>query len=95
MNHMVGIRQHRYHDKQKENKFSNAVHIISPTKKRQKDFMRIDYQRMLEGNIMADVGDGVNLKQFDSLRLDNLATATTSYNENSSWLYHCCTDAIK
>ena len=95
LNHMVGIRQQRYHDKQKEHKVSDAVHIRSPTKKHQKDFMRVDYQRVLEGNIMADVGDGVNLKQAARERIDNLATATTSHNENASWLYHRCTDAIK
>ena len=72
LNHMVGIRQQGYHDKQKEHKVSDAVHIRSPTKKHQKDFMCVDYQRVLEGNIMADVGDGVNLKQAARARLDNL-----------------------
>ena len=72
MNHVVGIRQQRYHDKQKEHKVYDAVHIRSPTKKHQKDFMRVDYQRVLEGNIMADVGDGVNLKHAARARLDNL-----------------------
>ena len=95
MNHMVGIWQQRYHCKQKEHKVSDAVYIRSPTKKHQKDFIRLDYQRVLEGNIMADVGDGVKLKQEARARLDNLATTTTSHNENASWLYHRCTDAIK
>ena len=72
LNHMVGIRQQRYHSKQKEHKVSDAVQIKSPTKKHQKDFMRMDYQRVLEGNIMEDVGDGVNLKQAARERLDNL-----------------------
>ena len=69
---MVGIRQHRYHDKQKEHKVYYAVHIRSPMKKHQKYFMRMDYQLVLEGNIMADVGDGVKLKQAARARLDNL-----------------------
>ena len=95
MNHMVGIRQQRYHNKQKEHKVFDAVHIRSPTKNHQKDFMRVEYQRVLEVNIMIDVGDGVKLKQEARARLDNLATTTTSHNENASWLYHRCTDAIK
>ena len=86
---MVGIQQ------QKEHKVSDAVHIRSPKKKHQKESMRVDYQRLLEGNIMTDVGDGVNLKQAARERLDKLAIATTSHNENASWLYHLCTDAIK
>ena len=32
----------------------------------------MDYQGVIEGNIMADVGDGVNLKQSAMARLDNL-----------------------
>ena len=57
--------------------------------------MKVDFQRVLEGNIMSDVGDGVNLKRAARERLDNLSTATTSHNENSYQLYHCCTDIIK
>ena len=34
--------------------------------------MRMEYQRVLDGNIMADVGDGLNLKQAARARLDNL-----------------------
>ena len=33
-----------YHDKQKEHKVSDAVHIRSTTENQQKDFMRMDYQ---------------------------------------------------
>ena len=33
LNHMVDIRKQMYHDKRKENKVSDAVHIRSPTKK--------------------------------------------------------------
>ena len=95
LNHVVGIWKQMYHDKQKEHKVSDDVHIRSPTKKNQKDFIPVDYQRVLDRNIMVDVGDGVNLKQAARARLDNLATATTSHNENASWLYHRCTDAIK
>ena len=95
LNHMVGIRKQRYHDKQKEHKVSDTVHIRSPTKKHQKDFMRVDYQQVLEGNIMADVGNGVNLKKAARARLEDLATETTSHNENTYWIYHRCTDAIK
>ena len=62
LNQMVGIRQQRYHNEQKDHKGSDAAHIRSPTKKHQKYFMRVEYQRVLEVNIMADVGDGVNLK---------------------------------
>ena len=69
---MVGIRQHRYHDKQEEHKVSDAVHIRSPTKKHKKGFMRVDYQQVFEGNIISDVGDGVNLKQAARARLYNL-----------------------
>ena len=72
LNHMVGIRQQSYHVKQKEHKVSNAVHIRSPTKKHQKDFMHMDYQQVLEGNIMKDVGDGVKLKQAARARIENL-----------------------
>ena len=32
----------------------------------------MDYQRVLQGNIMTDVGDGVNLKQAAKARIDNL-----------------------
>ena len=74
LNHIVGIRKQRYHGKQKDNKVSDAVHIISPTKKYQRDFMRVDYQQVLEDNIMEDVGDVVNLKHAARARLDNLAT---------------------
>ena len=42
LNHMVGIRKQRYHNKQKEHKVSDAVHIRSPTKNHQKDFMRVE-----------------------------------------------------
>ena len=69
---MVDIRHQGYHYKQKEHKVSDDVHIISPTKKHQKDFMKVDFQRVLEGNIMEDVGDGVNLKQAARAILDNL-----------------------
>ena len=62
LNHMVGIRKQKYHAKHKEDKVSDAVHIRSPTKKHQKDLMRVEYQRLIEGNIMSVVGDGVNLK---------------------------------
>ena len=72
LNHMVGTRQQRCHGKQKEQKVSDAVHIRSPTKKHHKDFMRMNYQRVLEGNIMADVDDVVNLKQAARARIDNL-----------------------
>ena len=72
LNHMVGTRQQRYHGKQKEQKVSDAVHIRSPTKKHHKDFMRMNYQRVLEGNIKADVDDVVNLKQAARARIDNL-----------------------
>ena len=72
MNHMVGIRQQRYHDNQKEHKVSDAVQNNSPTKNHQKEFMYMNYQRVLEGNIMVDVGDGVKLKQADRARLDKL-----------------------
>ena len=92
---MVGIRQQRYHYKQKEHKVFDDVHIISPTKKLQKDFIRVDYQQVLEGSIMEDVGNVLNSKQAARSRLDNLVTATTSHNKNASWLYHHCTDAIK
>ena len=80
LNQMVCIWQQRYHGKQKENKVSDAVHFRSLTKKHQKDFMHVDYQRVLEGKIMADVGDGVNLKHAARARLDNLATATIYHN---------------
>ena len=72
LNHTVDIRQQRYHDKQKEHKVSDAVHIRSPTKNHQKGFIRVDFQQLLEGNIMADVCDGVKLKQAARARLDNL-----------------------
>ena len=72
LNHMVGILQKRYHDKHKEHKISDYVHIRSPTKKHKKDFIRVDYQQVLEGKVMADVGDGVKLKQAARARLDNL-----------------------
>ena len=72
LNHMVGIRHQNYHDKQKEHKVSDAVHIRSLTKKHHEDFIRVDYQQVLEGKIMAYVGDGVNLKQADRERLENL-----------------------
>ena len=80
LNHIVGIQQQMYHGKQKEHKVSDAVHIISPTKKHQTDFIRVYYQQVLEGNIMADVGDGVNLKHAARARLDNIATATIYQN---------------
>ena len=80
LDHMVGIRHQRYHDKQKEHKVSNAVHVRYPTKKHQKYFMRVDYQRVLEVNIVVDVGDGVNLKQASRENIDNLATETTYHN---------------
>ena len=70
--HMVGIRKQRYHDKQNYHKVTDAVHIRSTTKKHQKDFIHVDYQRVLDGNIMADVGDGVKQKQAARARLDNL-----------------------
>ena len=70
--HMVGIRKQRYHSKQKYHKVSDAVHIKFPTKKHQKYFMPVYYQQVLDGNIMADVGDVVNLKQASRSRLDNL-----------------------
>ena len=95
LNHMFGIRQKRYHDKQKEHRVSDAVHIRSPTKKHQKNFMCVDYQQVLEGNIMEDLGDGLNLKHAARSSLDNLATGTTSHNENAYWIYHRCTDTIK
>ena len=69
---MVVIRQQRHNDKQKEHKVSGAVHIRSSNKNLQKDFMRVDYQRVLEEVIVADVGYGVNLKQAARARLDNL-----------------------
>ena len=62
LNHMVGIRKHSYHEKQKDHNFSDAVHIRDPTKKHHKEFMRVDYEQVIEGNIMAYVGDEVNLK---------------------------------
>ena len=34
--------------------------------------MGVNYQPVLKGDIMADVGDGVNLKQAARERLDNL-----------------------
>ena len=95
LNHMVGIRQQRYHDKLKDHKVSDDVYIRSPTKKHHKDFLCVGYQQVIEGKIMTDVGDGVNLKKLARARLDNLATSTTTHNENSSWLYHLCTDTIK
>ena len=55
--------------------------------------MRVEYQLLLEGNIMEDLGDGVNLEQADRARLENLAKATNSHNENASRLYHRCNDA--
>ena len=95
LNHMVSIRQQRYHDKHKDKKVSNDVHIRSPTKNHQKDFMRVDYQWVLGRNIMEDLGDGVNLEQADRSRLENLETETNYHNENESWLHHRCTDTIK
>ena len=61
-----------YHSNQKEHKLYNDFHIRSPTKNHQKDFMSMEYQRILDGNIIADVGDGLNLKQAARARLDNL-----------------------
>ena len=57
--------------------------------------MGVDYQRVLEGKIIADVSNGVNLKQTSRKGLDNLATSTTSHNENAYWIHHRCTDTIK
>ena len=79
---MAGILKQRYHDNQKEHKVSDTVRIRSPMNKHQKDFMRVEYQLLLEGNIMEDLGDGVKLKQAARERLENHATATTSHNEN-------------
>ena len=77
--HMVGIRQQRYHGKQKYQKVSDTVHIRSPTKKHQKDFIRVYYQQVLDGNIMKDVGDGVNLKQAAMASIDNLGHSKSHF----------------
>ena len=77
---MVGIRKQRYHNKQNYHKVTDAVHIRFSTKKHQKYFMPVYYQQVLDGNIMADVGDVVNLKQASRSRLDNLGHVKS----------HCC-----
>ena len=41
--------------------------------------MRMDYQQVLEEIIMADVGDGLNLKQAAMERLDNLGHVQSHY----------------
>ena len=82
LKHMIRIRHQRYHNKKKEQKVSDDFHIRSPTKNHQKGFMRVDYQRVLEGIIMAYVCGGVNLKHAATTRLDNLATETNFQNEN-------------
>ena len=61
-----------YHSNQKEHKLYNDFHIRSPTKNHQKDFMRMEYHQVLEEKIMADIGDGVNLKHVARARLENL-----------------------
>ena len=65
LNHMVDILKQRYYDKYKEHKVSNTFPIRSPTRKHLNYFMHMGYQRVLEGNIMADVGDGLNFKHTD------------------------------
>ena len=41
--------------------------------------MRMYYQRVLESNIMSDVGDGVNFKQAAMASLDNLGHVKSHY----------------
>ena len=51
-----------------------------------------DAEKNIEQSLAKATVDGSAASQSATL---SRATATTSHNENTSWLYHRCTDAIK
>lgn len=69
--HMVAFRHRAYSKNQGEHKLNPAL-MISPRTKSQVDMMTVDYARKVQGDIMSEVGDGVNLKYAAQSKLDNI-----------------------
>ena len=81
--HMVGLRQREYADKQKEHKISDCLHIHSPKKgwtDGARDLFKIKYHNVLESNVLKSVGNGGNKLYAARARLDNLGSVKS----------HCC-----
>lgn len=69
--HQVAFRHRAYSKKPDEHKLDPAL-MISPRTKSQEDMLSIDYARKVQGDIMSEVGDGVNLKYAAQSKLDNI-----------------------
>jgi len=69
--HGINWRQLTYATKEKEHKISDHL-MCSPRTHHQRELMTIDYGKKLQGELMADLMDGVPREKAAQVRLDNL-----------------------
>lgn len=70
--HQVNFRQRSYALREREHKISEHLNVCSPRTAHQRALMDIDYDKKMQGTLMADVKEGVPLDKAARVRLDNL-----------------------
>ena len=70
--HQVNFRQRSYALREEEHKISAHLNVCSPRTPHQRALMDIDYDKKMQGTLMADVKEGVPLDKAARVRLDNL-----------------------
>jgi hypothetical protein len=70
--HQIAFHQRAFAKKAHEPRIDPALGVFSPEKQGQKNLPSVDYAYKVQGNIMQSVGDGVNLKQAASSRLNSI-----------------------